>query len=232
MSRVRLRTNEAASSSSSSASSKSTNQVSKQQNSGFIISSSQKELFSEKNKKPLSKPTNSYISEFLKLRLQTKTEIGQFKDHEIVKEDTCFILQKRKSVYSFIPLLIEVQDTKLLKSEKDIDPKTAFKKKFESCSVQLVQLFCFNGKASKWLEFIKCFYRQVDSKYLFGDIMRMTYLISAIDGEAKKTIEVVGTSGLYYANTLKTIKYEFGNILLVAQLHLNFIPGKAQKKPQ
>ena len=179
----------------------------------------------------MSKPTNSYLSEFLKLLLQTKTENGQFKDYEIIKEDTSFIVQKWESVDSFISLLIEGQDTKLLKSDEK-DPETAFKLKSESRSVPLIQPFCFNGEASKCLEFIECFYRQVHSKSLFGDSMRMTYLISAIDGEAKEPIEVVGTSGLYYAKTLKTIKHEFGNILLVAQLRLNFMPGKAQKKPQ
>ena len=98
---------------------------------------------------------------------------------------------------------MEGQDTKVLKSEKDIDPKTALKLEFESRNVPLVALFRFNVKASKQLEFIKCFYMQVHFKSLFDDSMRMTYLISAIDGEAKKTIEVGGTSGLYYARALK-----------------------------
>ena len=44
---------------------------------------------------------------------------------------------------------MEGQDTKVLKSEKDIDPKTALKLKFESRNVPLVALFRFIVKASK-----------------------------------------------------------------------------------
>ena len=39
----------------------------------------------KKNEKPLTKSINSYISELLILLLQTKTENGQFKDHETIK---------------------------------------------------------------------------------------------------------------------------------------------------
>ena len=82
----------------------------------------------------MPKSINSHINELLILLLQAKTENGQFKDHETIKLDASFNVQKRESVDSFIHLLIEGQNTKVLKSEKDIDPKTALKLDFESRS--------------------------------------------------------------------------------------------------
>ena len=70
----------------------------------------------------------------------------------------------------------------------------------------------------KWSEFIKCSYTRVHLKSSFDDSMRMTYLISAVEGEARRAIEAVGTSGLFYASALKALKREFGNTLLAAHL--------------
>ena len=58
----------------------------------------------------------------------------------------------------------------------------------------------------------------------------MTYLLSVLDGEAKKAIEAVGTCGLFYPSALKTLKGEFGNTLLVSHLRLKSIFNKTQIK--
>ena len=60
--------------------------------------------------------------------------------------------------------------------------------------------------------------------------MRMTYLISAVDGEVKRIIEAVGTSDLFYTNSLKSLKHKFGNTLLVAHLLLKSMLDKPQIK--
>ena len=61
--------------------------------------------------------------------------------------------------------------------------------------------------------------------------MRMTCLISATDREAKRAIEAVDTSGLFYTSALKTLKSEFENTLLVAHLYLKSMLAKPQIKP-
>ena len=58
----------------------------------------------------------------------------------------------------------------------------------------------------------------------------MTYLLSVLDGEAKKAIEAVGTCGLFYASALKKLKREFGNTLLVSHLRLKSMFNKPQIK--
>ena len=40
----------------------------------------------------------------------------------------------------------------------------------------------------------------------FDDNMRMTRLLSVLDGETKKAVETIDTSGIYYATSLKTLK--------------------------
>ena len=41
--------------------------------------------------------------------------------------------------------------------------------------------------------------------------MRMERLLSVLKGEAKKSVESIGKSGIFYATALKTLKGDFGN---------------------
>ena len=94
----------------------------------------------------------------------------------------------------------------------------------------VVPLYRFCGDVSHWSQFIECFYTRVHCKSSFDDNIRMTYLLSVLDGEAKKAIEAVGTCGLFYASALKTLKREFGNTLLVSHLRLKSMFNKPQIK--
>ena len=99
-------------------------------------------------------------------------------DNEIIKEDARFKVQTPEPIDSFIDRLSEGQETKILKCDKEIDAKTALKLEFDSLS--------------KKPEFMECFYMRVHGKSSFDDTMRMAYLISAVDGEARRAIEAVG----------------------------------------
>ena len=82
---------------------------------------------------PLPKSINSDTSELLKPLLEIKTENSQWKDNEIIKKDTNFKIQKREPTDCFIDHLIEGQEIKLLKCDKEIDTKTALKLGLEFC---------------------------------------------------------------------------------------------------
>ena len=187
---------------------------------------SKTEISCESILQPLPKPINSNTSELLKPLLKIKTENCQWKDYETIKEVANFKVQKREPIDSFIDHLIEGQETKLLKCNKEIDTKTALKLEFKSRSLPVVPLFGFNGNTSRWPEFIECFHTRVHCRSSFDDSMRMTYLISAVDSEAKRAIEAVSTSGSFYASAVKMLRCEFGNTLLVAHLHLKSIFDK------
>ena len=106
------------------------------------------------------------------------------------------------------------------------------KLEFESRHLPVVPSYCFSGDASHWPEFIECFYTRVHlhCKSSFDDNIRMTYVLSVLDGEVKKAIEAFGTCGLFYASALKTLKREFGNTLLVSHLSLKSMFNKLQIK--
>ena len=104
------------------------------------------------------------------------------------------------------------------------------KLEFESRHLPVVPLYRFSEDASHRPEFIECFYTRVHCKSSFDDNIRMTCLVSVLDGEAKKAIEAVGTCGLFYASALKTLRREFGNTLLVSHLRLNSMFNKPQIK--
>ena len=61
---------------------------------------------------------------------------------------------------SFIACLIEGQEAKLLKRDREIDAKTALKLEFVSRSLPVVQQLRFYGNANKYPRFIKCFIRE------------------------------------------------------------------------
>ena len=77
----------------------------------------------------------------------------------IIKENANFIVQKWE-LMSFTACLIEGQEAKLLKRDREIDAKTALKLEFLSRSSPVVQQLRFNGNANKYRRFIKYFIRE------------------------------------------------------------------------
>ena len=58
--------------------------------------------------------------------------------------------------------------------------------------------------------------------------MRMTRLLIVIDGEAKKSVEKIATSGIFYATVLKTLKRDFASPLLISHFRLRNLFDKPQ----
>lgn len=56
----------------------------------------------------------------------------------------------------------------------------------------------------------------------------MTQLPDTLDGEAKKVVEMIGTSGIFKATALKTLKRDFGIPLLIS----HFPSKELIEKPQ
>ena len=56
----------------------------------------------------------------------------------------------------------------------------------------------------------------------------MERLLSVLDGDAKKAVNAIGYSGLFYAVALKTLKRDFGNEIVVSHLKLNSVLEKPQ----
>ena len=98
------------------------------------------------------------------------------------------------------------------------------KLQFESRHLPVVPFYRFSGDASHWPEFTECFYTRVPCKSSFDDNIRMTHLVSVLDGEAKKAIETVGTCCLFFRecfeNTGKTIEERPTSITLMFKINV------------
>ena len=60
--------------------------------------------------------------------------------------------------------------------------------------------------------------------------MCMERLLSVLKGEAKKLVESIGKSGIFYATALKTLKRDFGNAFTVAYMKTKLLFDKPQLK--
>ena len=60
-----------------------------------------------------------------------------------------------------------------------------------------------------------------DRKITFDNNVRMTRLLSVLDGDAKKAVFSIGSNGIFYATALKALKRDFGHPLLLAHKRLS-----------
>ena len=60
--------------------------------------------------------------------------------------------------------------------------------------------------------------------------MGMKRLSSVLNGEAKKSVESIGESDMFYATALKTLNRDFGNAFTVAYMKTKFLFDKPQLK--
>ena len=51
----------------------------------------------------------------------------------------------------------------------------------------------------------------IHEKVSFNNSMRIERLLSALEGEAKNSVESIGCEGMFYATALKSLKQEDGN---------------------
>ena len=91
-----------------------------------------------------------------------------------------------------------------------------------------------NITASVWrqslrmAEVISNFRNRIHEKVSFNDSMRMECLLSALEGEAKKSVESIGCKGTLYATALKSLKRDVGNPVLVSHVKIKSIFDQPQ----
>ena len=105
-----------------------------------------------------------------------------------------------------------------------MEAKLAIQGDFESRNLPPIPSRSFNGNSSNWPEFIESFIHF----RTFDDNMRMTRLLSVLDREAKKAVQTIGASGIFYAAALKTLKRDFRSPLLILHFRLKNLFDKPQ----
>ena len=102
----------------------------------------------------------------------------------------------------------------------------------DSRNLPSISLIRFVENPSKWLELIEKVFARVHSKQkqTFDDNIRMIRLLSKLNGEAKRTVDATGCNKKIYATTLKTLKRDFGNLLIIAHSRRISVFDKPQMK--
>ena len=137
-----------------------------------------------------------------------------------------------QSIDSFIDELAEGEESSFTSQTRTIVNLTlALQQDVDLHNLSSIPLIRFDGNPSKWPEFVENFFtRRVHSKQTFDDNTRMIRLLSTWDGETKRTVDAIGCNKIFYATTLKTLKRDFRNPLLVAHSRLNSVFDKQQIK--
>ena len=60
--------------------------------------------------------------------------------------------------------------------------------------------------------------------------MRIERFLSVLKGDAKKSVEIIGKSGIFYATARKTLKRDFGNAFTVAYMKTKLLLNKPRLK--
>ena len=58
----------------------------------------------------------------------------------------------------------------------------------------------------------------------------MEKLLSVLDGDTKRSVEVLDTSGIFYATALNCLKRDYGNPLVIAHVRFKTLFGHTQLK--
>lgn len=138
-----------------------------------------------------------------------------------------------KSVDYFIDELVEGKET-IISTDfcKHFDALTFLKAEYESRNLPPIELYKFSGDPSKWPDFIENFSKHVHFKTTFSDNQRMERLLNVLDGEAKRMVQSIGQSGIFYATVLKCLKRDYGNPTVVSYLKLKTLFDAPQLQPQ
>ena len=102
--------------------------------------------------------------------------------------------------------MVEGEETKLepyLKNQS-ISVADALQKELDMRSLPPIELMSFNGDSAVWPDFIENFKTRVHQKGSFNDQIRIERLFSVLTGEALKSVEGIGKSGIFYTSVLKS----------------------------
>ena len=83
-------------------------------------------------------------------------------------------------------------------------------------------------------EFIENFYSKVHRMASFHENLKIDRLLGVFNGDAKRSIQPIGTSGIFYATALKTLKRDYEYPVIVSRLRVKslfeFQPTKSNER--
>jgi len=149
------------------------------------------------------------------------------------KSDT---LQSRKVVNTgvvdqWIDDLVEFEETVLPTHEGELTLIDAIYRMEANRDIPSVKLITFDGSALKYVDFIESFKIHIHDKRNLTDDMRMIQLKMHLTGEANRSIDGLGSSGVMYATALKTLKIQYGQKSVIARAFMSRLCKGEKLKP-
>ena len=140
----------------------------------------------------------------------------------MIKESLFSSTDLPEPIDRFIHDLIEGQETVRVETKTEKDSLQAvIKLDIESQNLPPIELRKFFGNPGEWSEFIENFKTRVHEKAVFTDS-------KCFKGDAKKSICSIGNNRLFYATSLKILKREFGNPLVVTNIKMSALLDRPQ----
>ena len=136
----------------------------------------------------------------------------------------------KETIGKFIDDLVEGEETVLGSKIDSLTVYEVLRQEFDSKNLQPIELRHFDGNPAYWPKFIESFRSKIHFKQSFTESIRMERLLSVLEGEAKRSVESIGISGIFYTTTLKTLKQDFGKPIVIAHLKMKHLFKQPQIK--
>ena len=137
--------------------------------------------------------------------------------------DSSLSIHPTNCIDEFIDRLVEGEETVLPERDPVISMSMLLQLEYESKCLPVMELFRFDRDPCKWPDFIQSFKNRVHDKRSFTDYIQIEKLLSVLDGEAKQIVISIGRNGLFYATTMKTLKSNFVNSMVLSFLKLKSV---------
>ena len=121
---------------------------------------------------------------------------------------------------SFIDEFVELGQTVISKGNDVLSAQQVLQREFESRNLPPIELKRFDGNPELWPEFIDNFYSRVHRMASFDNNLKMDCLLSVLEGDAKRSIQSIGSSGIFYATAQKVLKRDYWNPVIVSHLRV------------
>ena len=137
--------------------------------------------------------------------------------------DSSLFIHPSNYIDDFIDRLVEGEETVLPEREPVTSTSMLLQLEYESKYLIVTELFRFVGDPCTWPDFIQNFKNRVHDKRSSIDDIQMERLLSVLDGEANRALISIGRNGLFYETPVKTLKSNFGNLMVVSFLKLKSV---------
>ena len=130
------------------------------------------------------------------------------------------LIPGKEPIDAFIDNLTEGKESIIQDVKKVLPTSLLLQREFETRDLPTINLMRFDDDSKQWPNFIQNFKHCVHNKTSFSDSVCLNRLSSVLDGETNRTASEIEQDGLFYASTLKLLKREFGNQLMVSYMQL------------